>query len=113
MPSLSVGFAPGARHCVHVAQVAGPFGVMTTYAVTEPEGPGDIRCCALAACAARVTMKPSPRTTNFLFMHFPLFVVSAARLHPRNVTSSCLAALAAKVAPDAADLCTGLAARDL
>ena len=33
MAALSVGWAPGERHCIHVEHVAGPFGVMTTIAV--------------------------------------------------------------------------------
>src|ERR1700761_7294409 len=61
MLSLSVGFAAGLRHCVHVVHVAGPLGVMTTYAVTGPAFRGG--GWALAAATARVATAIGPATT--------------------------------------------------
>src|SRR5262245_38927607 len=73
MPSLSAGFAPGPRHCVHVAQVAGPFGVMTTYAVNELGCLGNDRCCALTvpAVASIMVANDSTMVTGVLIIDVP------------------------------------------
>src|SRR5690242_14891371 len=74
MPSLSAGFAPGPRHCVHVAQVAGPFGVITTYAVTELGDLGNDCCCALTVPVAASVVVATTNATiaGHLIINFPL-----------------------------------------
>jgi hypothetical protein len=78
MAALSIGFAVGERHCTHVAQVAGPFGVMTTIAVTVPISFAE-RCWAKAAAvAATVAMQAIPAM-------MPNHRVRLSLLRPRSV----------------------------
>jgi hypothetical protein len=78
MAAVSIGFAVGKRHCTHVAQVAGPFGVMTTIAVTLPTSFAE-RCWAkVVAVAATVAMQAIPAM-------MPNHRVRLSLLRPRSV----------------------------
>src|SRR5947209_177413 len=96
MLSLSVGFAPGPRHWVQVAHVAGPFGVMTTYAVTELGCClGNDRCCALAApaVASIAAAIDSAATTGCPIICVPplyLATHGGLRVGPRHHLGGCV-----------------------
>src|SRR5712675_196217 len=80
MAALSAGWAAGARHCTHVAQVAGPLGVMTTNAVTGPDCFGSVCCgrgrcwaeAAAVAATAMATMEATKATEPNLLVRPPI-----------------------------------------